>query len=128
MQVIDQSQSAPCRILLAHLIVLGFSSHCDVAECRSTAAVIDRQDASAGDPDSGRFERLLVNGQNSPVQVILMHEIRVLRGWRLNFPSSVGGSLIKIGEGTWCSNDGDSDGDALGTTPIWNPAGISFRR
>lgn len=92
--VIDQSQSAPSQNLLAHLDSTGvFHRIATLQNADQIAAVIDRQDALLAIQIPADFERLLVNGQNSPVQVILDARNSSTAGMAAQYLSSVVGQF-----------------------------------
>ena len=92
--VIDQSQSAPSQNLLAHLDSTGvFHRVATLQNADQIAAVIDRQDALLAIQIPADFERLLVNGQNSPIQVILDARNSSTAGMAAQYLSSVVGQF-----------------------------------
>ena len=92
--VIDQSQSASSQDLLAHLDSTGiFHRVATLQNADQIAAVIDRQDALLAIQIPADFERLLVNGQNSPIQVILDARNSSTAGMAAQYLSSVVGQF-----------------------------------
>ena len=92
--VIDQSQSALSQDLLAHLDSTGiFHRVATLQNADQIAAVIDRQDALLAIQIPADFERLLVNGQNSPIQVILDARNSSTAGMAAQYLSSVVGQF-----------------------------------